>query len=710
MSQEQLLKTLATLGFDEIEAQIYLYLAKKGPQKACAINKALKLTKQQFYPSIKRLQSKGIVNSTMEHPARFSALPFEKVLDSFIIAKIEETRNLQQRKAEILANWQDLKLEDDTSAKFTVIEGRTFIYSKIHQMIQEATMQVLAITAVPTLAQADQRDVFEASYSKSKVQFRFLTELSEHTAQVMKSLLKETAKTRLKIEGRNPDLGLTLFPHMLVRDEKEALFFTKPRNETSIIEKDDVCLWTDCKPLVKAFTAMFEELWRNSTDIKEKIIEIETGKPTPKTFIIGDAEIARKKYLKTLKAAKEEILIMTSSKGLVELWEDMTKLSEWKERGVTVKVMAPIVSENLEVCKQLSEVCSVKHVPPNYQLTTIIDGKQLFQFKEFASRDPATRFTTCFDNTFYTNNYEYVKKTETMLNEIWRNSSVPSPDNLRTMFGEATYCAAFFPGAICSPGPHGAFYQFPLDPAKKSEYPTIVDDDHYGRMTEQDVLSEIVAAQKSPPNNGIWKFYSSQAVVIIHPPDFFNLPPMLFRAHHFERHSTFGEQDVIIVSLWLKTSSGYAYVPVAVLGNRSQAQFFWEKQFSATPAGRNFQLASKDELQIRVHGNTLFAGWTVPIPLYPSEYVLPPACILIEAYGDVKTDAYRIIQPTGEALKIRQNGFDAFVTFIHPSSKYSGPGTDGYLVRDFVLETTPHFFKGSIPWLDTVLFDERKPE
>jgi hypothetical protein len=277
------------------------------------------------------------------------------------------------------------------------------------------------------------------------------------------------------------------------------------------------------------------------------------------------------------------------------------------------------------------------------------------------------------------------------------------------MFGEATYCDAYFPGAICSPGPHGAFYQFPLDPAKKSEYPTIVDDDPYGRMTEQDVLSEIVAAQKSPPNNEIWKVYSSQAVAIIRLPDFFNLPPMLFRAHHFERHSTFSEQDVIIISLWLETTNGHAYVPVAVLGNRPQAQSFWEKQFSATPAGRNFQLASKDELQIRVHGNTLFAGWTVPIPLYPSEYVLPSACILIEAYGDVKTDAYRIIQPTSEALKIRQNGFDAFVTFIHASSKYSGPGTDGFLVRDFVLETTPHFFKG-FPWLDRVLVDKRKPE
>ncbi len=705
-----MLKTLEELGFDQIDAQVYVYLAKKGIRKASDICKGLKLEKQQLYPSLKRLQSKGTVSSTLEHPARFSALPFEKVLDFFIKAKIEETRNLQQRKVEILSNWESLKLEDDKSTKFTVIEGRTFIYSKIQQMLQEATIQVLAITTVPTLAQAEYRDIFNVSYnhpSKSKIRFRFLAELSEQNVHVMEAFLKETAKTKLNVEGRNPDLGLILFPHMLVKDEDEALVFTKPRTETSMIEKDDVCLWTDCKSLVQAFTTMFEELWQNSTEIREKLVEIEMGKPTPKTFIIKNAEIAEKKYNKTLKSAKEEIIIMTSSKGLVKFWEDLPPLCEWKERGVVVKIMAPIVREDLEVAKQLSKVCFVKHVPPNCLLTSIVDGKQLFQFKEPSSKSLPHGSSPHFENTLYTNNYEYVQKMEAMLNEIWKNSSVPSSDNLKSMFGEHVRCVPYFPGVIGSPGPYGAF-STPVDPAKKGEYPLIIDDDPYGKMTERDILSEIVAAQKAPPNDQIWKFYSSQAVAIIHPPDFFNLPRMLFRAHHIEKHSTFSEQDAIIISLWLETSSGYVYVPVAVLGNRPQAQSFWEKQFSATPAGHNFQLASKDELQIRVHGNTLFAGWTVPIPLYPSEYILPPACILIEGYGDVKTDAYRFVQSTGEELKIKQNGFDAFVTFMHPSSKYSSPGTDGFLIRDFVLETTPQFFKGFKPKVDLVLIDRGK--
>ena len=328
-------------GLTQIDADIYIFLAKKGTQKGLEIRNALKLSKEQIYSSLRNMKSKGIISSTIEHPARFSALPFEKVLDLFIKAKIEETQHLQQTKDEILSNWENLKIaENDNSAKFTVIQGRTFIYSKIQQMIQETTKQILTITTVPTLAQADQKGIFELANNltlKSTVKLRFLSEITQQNAPIIKALLNSTTNAKLDVEGRNPDLGLTLFPQMFVRDEEEALFFVKPRKETSIIEQDDSCLWTDCKTLAKAFTVVFEELWRNSTDIREKIDEIETGKPASKTIIIQDAEAAKKKYDKIIRSAKEEIFAMTSSKVLIELSTNMQQINDWNKNKVEHK-------------------------------------------------------------------------------------------------------------------------------------------------------------------------------------------------------------------------------------------------------------------------------------------------------------------------------------------------------------------------------------
>ena len=90
---------------------------------------------------------------------------------------------------------------------------------------------------------------------------------------------------------------------------------------TSTAEQEDTGIWTNSKALVHAFKAIFEELWRNSTDIQKKIVEIKTGKPTPETYVIKDAEVAHKKYDETMGSAKKEIVSITSSKGILRFWK-----------------------------------------------------------------------------------------------------------------------------------------------------------------------------------------------------------------------------------------------------------------------------------------------------------------------------------------------------------------------------------------------------
>jgi len=68
----------------------------------------------------------------------------------------------------------------------------------------------------------------------------------------------------------------------------------------------------------------------------------------------------------------------------------------------------------------------------------------------------------------------------------------------------------------------------------------------------------------------------------------------------------------------------------------------------------------------------------------PSKYTLPPACILLENYNELRTRATEFTYPSGVKANVEVNGYDAFVTFFHPASKYSGPGTDGVIGRDVV--------------------------
>ena len=103
---ELLIETLVELGFKLTDAQVYIFLAKKGPRRGKDLVNSLRITKQQLYPSLKNLKERRIVNSTHERPAVFSAVPIEQVLDALIKTRIEEIQRMIQNKEELLSRWQ----------------------------------------------------------------------------------------------------------------------------------------------------------------------------------------------------------------------------------------------------------------------------------------------------------------------------------------------------------------------------------------------------------------------------------------------------------------------------------------------------------------------------------------------------------------------------------------------------------------------------
>ena len=110
---ELLIETLVELGLKPTDTQVYIFLAKKGPQRVKDLVNSLRITKQQLYPSLKNLEERCVVNSSNERPAIFSAVPIEQVLDALIKAKIKETQHMIQNKEALLSKWK-LKIRNSS--------------------------------------------------------------------------------------------------------------------------------------------------------------------------------------------------------------------------------------------------------------------------------------------------------------------------------------------------------------------------------------------------------------------------------------------------------------------------------------------------------------------------------------------------------------------------------------------------------------------
>jgi hypothetical protein len=81
LSHERVLKALVSLGLSRRAAEVYVFLATKGPQK------------------------KRIVRAARDCSALYSALPFEKAIDLLLEAKRKEAQSIEQNKEEILFEW-----------------------------------------------------------------------------------------------------------------------------------------------------------------------------------------------------------------------------------------------------------------------------------------------------------------------------------------------------------------------------------------------------------------------------------------------------------------------------------------------------------------------------------------------------------------------------------------------------------------------------
>jgi sugar-specific transcriptional regulator TrmB len=683
LGEETITKILRNLELTEKEAEVYVFLSKHGVLKCSEIAKGMKRHKAQIYRILKILQTKGLVEPTLEAPARFTAVPFERVLDLSIKAKRDEAAQMETTKNEILTYWKTIRRPElePSLQKFVVIEGNSKIYTKIAQMIKETKTQLSAVATIAGLLRADQFGLFDNILIHpldSKIEFRFLTDLSSQSTNSVKNFLKKMPTTKISLRDRRPEMGMQLSPRMVIQDEEEALFFITPRNDASNDSSDEVCLWTDCKELVLSFASIFEGMWRNSPDVTS---ELATPRATrlAEAQLIDDEEEAKQKYADALRSADKEIIFMTSARGLKELSQDNRMLSGAIQKGVVIRIMAPVIDENQDAAKQLSERTQVRHIEIGDLGTTIIDGKHIFQFKDM-SIDQDMSQPMRLGKLYYSDDFEYVNKMKTSMEDIWTKAPVPSYNAWELSFGP--------PMAGIPITSHGS----PSAAKKGKQFATGENTTNDAIMNETGSLPSVEYVKEKWENYirtnepAIARGWRARAIIRL--PNLPKTPMIGINIIHLDDDSAFGGGKMMEVDLWMETPLGYSFVPVACVVN-TQGSMVMQRFYAGTPAARNMVLVEPHkQLEIFRKDNLVFAGWTVDIPLPPLGHSLGPSCLFFEGHGSTQQLTRSYSLPTGFKSTTDFKKCHAFVTFMNQSQPYVATGIQGFLVTEYVMRTT----------------------
>jgi sugar-specific transcriptional regulator TrmB/CBS domain-containing protein len=424
MSEKDVTRFLQILGLSKREIQVYLFLAKSGVQSTSFVAKRLKMERVQAYRTFKKLQEKGFIEATLERPTRFTIVPFEALVDSFINSKKNEVANLSEQKPTLLTAWQSISAPESEYplAKFSIITGKKKIHAKMLSMIEESKAEVIVLTTSLGLIQEDIAGIFDAaigSYQERTVQFQIITDISPENLKVVERIDRNISEEKSNIKLRHVNMGSKFFPRFLIKDEEEAILYAPFGNEASVLNLEDEGLWINDKMFISVLKAFFVQMWQSGVDASRRIEELKSGIPIGETLIIKEIEEAWSKVTKILESAKKDIVIITSSQSINRLAED-DPLIKYFKKGLRVRIMASIDLDNLEPAQKLSNSYEVKHVPISYLTMMLVDNKHLFMFKMPPLSDLGTESAFYLVDTFYSSDPSQIERVSEMLNDIWK--------------------------------------------------------------------------------------------------------------------------------------------------------------------------------------------------------------------------------------------------------------------------------------------------
>jgi sugar-specific transcriptional regulator TrmB/predicted transcriptional regulator len=424
LSEKDITRFLQVLGLSKREIQVYMFLAKSGVQSTSFVAKRLKMERVQAYRTFKKLQEKGFIEATIERPTRFTIVPFETLLDTFINSKKTEVARLNEQKEKLMSTWNAISAPESSYpvAKFSVITGKKKIHTKMENMIEASDKEVLILTTSIGLIQEDIAGIFDAAIhpaQKRNVKFKILTEVTNDNLKIMERICQNFSAAKGNIKCRHLTLNSTFFPRFLIKDEEEAILYAPVGEKTSVLNLEDEGLWINDKMFISIIKAFFSRMWQNAVEVSRRIDELKTGIPISETVVINDPDEAWEKITKVLETAKKSVVFITSSQSINSLLEH-DPFKKYCKKGMTCQLMASIDMDNLETAQKLSANYDIKHVPISYLTMMVVDDKHLFMFKKPPLNETENASGFYLVDTFYSNDPSSTERVSEMLSDIWK--------------------------------------------------------------------------------------------------------------------------------------------------------------------------------------------------------------------------------------------------------------------------------------------------
>ena len=247
------------------EAAIYVHLCMAGPAKAGDLAGALKLHRNEVYRNATRLLSRGLIEMTMERPARYAAVQPERVFEDEIASRLAALEELKAARAKVTSILEALEPPRAAERKsvYKVIQGRHEIGAAVNHLLVHAQKSIAWASTFPAsvrLAELTGGLDILAKKVDEGVTLRAALRTSAQGWNLLEPLARaESSQLRqLEIEG---DI------RFLIVDGRELLMWVVNDASEALKSKDEVAIQTTAPGFVQAEEVFFEQAWTTSKPV-----------------------------------------------------------------------------------------------------------------------------------------------------------------------------------------------------------------------------------------------------------------------------------------------------------------------------------------------------------------------------------------------------------------------------------------------------------
>ena len=263
VTREEEIQVLVRLGLTCNQARVYLALARSGASTARTISRASKVTREDVYRILPKLQEVGLVEKTIEKPSIYAAVPLQDAFRFLIKSREQITSELKTETKEIIRNFDNnirTSLEEEEH-EFVLIPREAAVVKR-KSIIDDAKERIDFITPSEEFTQSN------ASYAtnlrnalKRNVEIRVIVGKPEDEKSWPKPTQTWAEKHHLFKTRWIPS---TPKARLMLIDGKKVLF---AKSATTSSEEGPF-LWSINQSLASVVQDYFEMMWLTSSSIK----------------------------------------------------------------------------------------------------------------------------------------------------------------------------------------------------------------------------------------------------------------------------------------------------------------------------------------------------------------------------------------------------------------------------------------------------------